>query len=49
MAIGYGYVEGCSLEEEKNGQFSVDVAGQEHPATLHRGAIYDPKGEKIKG
>jgi 4-methylaminobutanoate oxidase (formaldehyde-forming) len=49
--IGYGYVrnaEGVSDDYLKAGRYELEIAAKRYPATLHRGALYDPENKKIK-
>jgi len=44
--IAYGYLplEHCSRHD-----FTIEVCGGPSPATRHDTALYDPKGERLKG
>ncbi len=49
--IGYGYVrhaEGVTEDHLNSGQYTLDVAGEILPATLHLRPLYDPENAKVK-
>lgn len=51
-SVGLGYVthsDGVSTDLIKNAQFSIDVGGQKIPAKASLRAMYDPKGERMRG
>jgi 4-methylaminobutanoate oxidase (formaldehyde-forming) len=49
--IGYGYVrnpDGVNRAFLESGAYELDVATRRVPAKLHFGALFDPRGEKIR-
>ena len=49
--IGMGYVRAERVDEGflTLGSYELEVASERVPAKVHSGAIYDPKGERVKG
>ena len=50
-SIGFGYVRrdtGVTEGWLNQGSYSLVIAGQETPAVLAPGALYDPEGKKIR-
>ena len=50
--IGYGYVRNADGIDDaylSSGTYELVVAMERVPATLHLEALYDPKGERVKG
>jgi sarcosine dehydrogenase len=50
-SIGYGYVRndaGVSDDWLRAGRYALVIAGEETPADLALGALYDPEGQKIR-
>ncbi|WP_333815952.1 GcvT family protein [Tabrizicola sp.] len=51
-SIGYGYVRnpgGVTEDWLTRGRYSLIIAGDETPANLALGPLYDPKGDRIRG
>ena len=51
-SIGYGYVRNETGVTEgwlNQGQYSLVIAGEETPATLVLGSLFDPEGRRIRG
>ncbi|MFZ1347188.1 MAG: glycine cleavage T C-terminal barrel domain-containing protein, partial [Tabrizicola sp.] len=51
-SIGYGYVRnetGVTEDWLNQGRYSLVIAGEETPATLVLGSLFDPEGRKIRG
>jgi 4-methylaminobutanoate oxidase (formaldehyde-forming) len=49
--IGYGYVrnaEGVAEDYLYGGEYQLEVATERVPCRVHRGALYDPKMERVK-
>ena len=50
--IGYGYVrnaDGASNDYLRAGSYELEVACERIPCTLHMEALYDPRGERVRG
>jgi 4-methylaminobutanoate oxidase (formaldehyde-forming) len=50
--IGYGYVRnpaGVDRDFVLSGTYELEVATERVPATVHMGALYDPRMERVKG
>ncbi len=51
LPIGMGYVRAERVDEAflTSGSYELEVASERVPARLHLGALYDPKGERVRG
>ena len=52
----YGHTLGRSVglaaidpDADLEGEFTIEVAGVAHPATVSRRPFYDPRGERLRG
>ncbi|MDH3412595.1 MAG: FAD-dependent oxidoreductase, partial [Gammaproteobacteria bacterium] len=51
-SVGLGYVkckDGVSRDYIASGKFEIDVGGERVPAKVSLNAMYDPKGERMRG